>query len=180
MKKWIALLLAVVMVLSMTACGGSGASEEASAAVDMKVAMISDYADITDQSFNQTTYEAMKEYCDANGLECSYYKPSSDNTAERVAMIDAAVADGFNVILMPGYAFGETITQVVDLYPEVTFIALDVSEGDLGEYVLPENFFSAVYQEELCGYMAGYAAVKLGYRRALRLWLSAGHRGRRC
>ena len=26
-----------------------------------------------------------------------------------------------------------------------------------------DNVFSAVYQEELCGYMAGYAAVKLGY-----------------
>ena len=27
----------------------------------------------------------------------------------------------------------------------------------------PSNVYCAVYQEELCGYMAGYAAVKLGY-----------------
>ena len=26
------------------------------------------------------------------------------------------------------------------------------------------NVYCAVYQEELCGYMAGYAAVKLGYK----------------
>ena len=125
--------------------------------------MITDYGDITDQSFNQTTYEACKAFCEANAVEFSYYKPAGDSTAERVAMVDAAVADGFNVIVMPGYAFGETITQTADLYPEVYFIALDVGAGDLGDYTLPENVFCAVYQEELCGYMAGYAAVKLGY-----------------
>jgi len=46
----------------------------------------------------------------------------------------------------------------------VTFIALDVAQGDLGEdYTVPSNVYCAAYQEELCGYMAGYAAVKLGY-----------------
>ena len=47
---------------------------------------------------------------------------------------------------------------------DVKFIALDVSEGDLGGVALGSNVYCAVYQEELCGYMAGYAAVKLGYK----------------
>jgi basic membrane protein A len=125
--------------------------------------MITDYGDITDQSFNQTTYEACKEYCEANGIQFSYYKPAGDSTAERVAMVEKAVDEGYTVIVMPGYAFGETITQTAGEYPDVTFIALDVGEGDLGDYELPSNVYCAVYQEELCGYMAGYAAVKLGY-----------------
>ena len=78
-------------------------------------------------------------------------------------MVEKAVDEGYTVIVMPGYAFGETITQVADEYSDITFIALDVGEGDLGGYTLPENVYCAVYQEELCGYMAGYAAVKLGY-----------------
>ena len=183
MKKILAMLLALCMVLALCACGAKTEApaekpaetpaeapaetvetpEEAPEAPTYKVAMITDYGDITDQSFNQTTYEACKAFCEANAVEFSYYKPAGDSTAERVAMVDAAVADGFNVIVMPGYAFGETITQTADLYPEVYFIALDVSAGDLGDYTLPENVFCAVYQEELCGYMAGYAAVKLGY-----------------
>ena len=137
------------------------------AATDIKVAMITDYGDITDQSFNQTTYEACKAYCDPAGIPFEYYKPAGDSTPERVAMIDAAVADGYNVIVMPGYAFAEAIKQSAENYPTTTFIALDVGEGDLdpnGEgYTLPSNVYCAVYQEELCGYMAGYAAVKLGY-----------------
>ena len=176
MKKFLALILALVMSLSLVACGGSKEetkpteekpteteqpAEETGA--DVSVAMITDYGDITDQSFNQTTYEACKAYCDANGVQFSYYKPAGDSTAERVAMVEAAVDDGYTVVVMPGYAFGETITQVADEYSDITFIALDVGEGDLGDYTLPSNVYCAVYQEELCGYMAGYAAVKLGY-----------------
>ena len=181
MKKILALVLALCMVFALCACGntpadGNKPAEESKApeaaesstpaapeAPAYKVAMITDYGDITDQSFNQTTYEGCKEFCEANGVEFKYYKPAGDSTAERVAMVDAAVADGYNVVVMPGYAFGETITQVADLYPDVKFIALDVSQGDLGDYQIPGNVTCAVYQEELCGYMAGYAAVKLGY-----------------
>ena len=181
MKKILALVLALCMVFALCACGntpadGNKPAEESKApeaaesstpaapeAPTYKVAMITDYGDITDQSFNQTTYEGCKEFCEANGVDFKYYKPAGDSTAERVAMVDAAVADGYNVVVMPGYAFGETITQVADLYPDVKFIALDVSQGDLGDYQIPENVTCAVYQEELCGYMAGYAAVKLGY-----------------
>ena len=177
MKKFLALLLALVMSLSLVACGGGSDTTtdestdteggDTAETASYQVAMITDYGDITDQSFNQTTYEACKEFCDAQGLQFEYYKPAGDSTAERVAQVDAAVADGYNVIVMPGYAFAETIKQTAELYPDVTFIALDVAQGDLdpnGEgYTLPSNVYCAVYQEELCGYMAGYAAVKLGY-----------------
>ena len=57
---------------------------------DVRVAMVTDYGDITDQSFNQTTYEAAKAFCEANGVDFTYYKPEGDSTAERVAMIDKA------------------------------------------------------------------------------------------
>ncbi|MBQ8653606.1 MAG: BMP family ABC transporter substrate-binding protein [Clostridia bacterium] len=156
MKKFVSLLLAISMLLGLVSFA---AADEA----PFRVAMITDYGDITDQSFNQTTYEACKAFCEANNVDFSYFKPAGDSTAERVAMVDAAVDEGYNVIVMPGYAFGATIAETQDLYPEVTFIALDVSEGDLG-VELCDNVFCAVYQEELSGYMAGYAAVKLGYK----------------
>ena len=158
MKKLISLLL----VVSMALCAISFAAADETT---YRVAMITDYGDITDQSFNQTTYEACKAFAEANGVDFKYYKPNGDSTAERVAMVETAVEDGYNVIVMPGYAFGGTIAEVQDMYPDVSFIALDVSEGDLGDGVtLNSNVYCAVYQEELCGYMAGYAAVKMGYR----------------
>ena len=179
MKKILALLLALAMVLSLAACGG----EEKAASGD-KVAMVTDYGDITDQSFNQTTWEACLKFGETTGVEVKYYKPTSNDTAGRVASVELAIAEGHNVIVMPGYAFGGTIAEVSGNYPDVKFIALDVAAGDLLEtavalkgesydynpdnwnltdYVYMDNVYCAIYQEELSGYMAGYAAVKLGY-----------------
>ena len=181
MKRLLAAVLAATMTISMAACGAAPAAPAAApaaapeaapaaeAATDMKVAMITDYGDITDQSFNQTTYEASKAFCEENGLEFTYYKPEGDSDAEREAMVDKAVADGYNVIVMPGYAFANCIYDEAPLYPDVKIVALDVSEGDLTAYGAREfsadNVFSAVYQEELAGYMAGVAAVKMGYKK---------------
>ncbi|MDE6996163.1 MAG: BMP family ABC transporter substrate-binding protein, partial [Lachnospiraceae bacterium] len=67
-------------------------------------------------------------------------------------------------------------------YPDVKFVALDVSAGDIcekgvgegydynpdnwdvTEYYNTDNVYCCTYQEEISGYMAGYAAVKLGYK----------------
>ena len=186
MKKYLALLLALVMSLSLFACGKKeGDDNKDKDKTKYKVAMITDYGDITDQSFNQTTYEACKAFAEKNNIEFKYYKPAGDNTADRVAMIESAVEEGFNVIVMPGYAFGGAIVEAAPQHKDVKFIALDVAKGDLLEagvakagekydynpdnwelekYVDMSNVYCAIYQEELCGYMAGYAAVKLGYK----------------
>ena len=192
MKKFFALLLSLAMVLALVACGQKDPTpdtpdtpDDPQTKVEYKVAMITDYGDITDQSFNQTTYEACKAFAEDNSIEFSYFKPAGDNTADRVAMIEKAVDEGFNVIVMPGYAFGGAIVEAAPEFPDVKFIALDVAAGDLLEtavakagetydyppenwdlnkYVDMSNVYCAVYQEALCGYMAGYAAVKLGYK----------------
>ena len=151
MKKLVSLILAVAMVL----CVLSFASAEET----YRVAMITDSGDITDQSFNQTTYEACKAFCEENGLDFNYFKPTGDSDAERIAQVEAAIDEGYNVIVMPGYLFAAAIGECQPLYPDVKFIALDVSEYDLTSAGVDlsnaNNLFSAVYQEELSGYMAG-------------------------
>ena len=163
MKKRIAaMVLAGAVALSLAPA--YGVTEVKADGADMKIAMVTDSGDITDQSFNQTTYEACKAFAEDNSIEFNYFKPAGDNTADRVAMIEKAIDEDYNVIVMPGYAFGEAIKETAADNDDITFIALDVGAGDLGDdYVVPANLYCAVYQEELCGYMAGYAAVKLGY-----------------
>ena len=182
MKRFFTALLALTMLLTLAtlfACNDTGDQ-----GAEYKVAMVTDYGDITDQSFNQTTWEAVVQFGKDNNIETKYYKPTSNDTAGRVASVELAIAEGYNVIVMPGYAFGGTIAEVSSQYPEVKFIALDVAKGDLLEagvalkgesydynpdnwdlskYVDMSNVYCAIYQEELSGYMAGYAAVKMGY-----------------
>ena len=207
MKKLLALLLALAMIACLfVGCAGddtkepSDDSKEPASSADeskseepsseeptgetYKIAMITDYGDITDQSFNQTTYEACKKFSDENGVDFKYYKPTDNTTAARVASIDQAIEEGYNLIVMPGYAFGAAIVEAAPQNPDTKFFALDVGKGDMLEtavankgetynwdpdsydfdkYVDMSNVYCVVYQEELCGYMAGYAAVKLGY-----------------
>lgn len=199
MKKILALLLALTMVLSLAACGSSEPKNDANAPAEApakapaaeapadseyKIAMVTDYGDITDQSFNQTTWEAVVAFGEDNNMDVKYYKPTTNDTAGRVASIELAIAEGYNLIVLPGYAFGGSLAEVSGEYPDVKFFALDVAEGDLLEggvalkgesydynpanwnltdYVYMDNVYCAIYQEELSGYMAGYAAVKLGY-----------------
>ncbi len=165
MRKFISVLLAGAMIASTML----GTTIVAHADDDVRVAMITDYGDITDQSFNQTTYEACQAWCDENGVDFTYKKPATDADADRESSMEEAIEDGYNVIVMPGYAFAVAIVNVAPIYPDVKFVALDVSEYDLdtaaGGDFAEENVYSAVYQEELAGYMAGYAAVKLGYKK---------------
>ena len=181
MKKRIAaMVLAGAMALSLAPA--YGVTEVKAEAGDMKIAMVTDSGDITDQSFNQTTYEACKAWSEENGSEFNYYKPESDSDEVRNASVDQAVADGANVIVLPGYMFAATIVEQSEMYPDVKFIAPDVSAGDICEkgvgegytynpddyevtdYYNADNVYCCTYQEEISGYMAGYAAVKLGYK----------------
>ena len=182
-RKIMAVLLAAVMAGSLAGCGSTTNKNSADASEEkMKVAMVTDSGDITDQSFNQMTYEACKAWGKENNIEFNYYKPQSDSDEARTASVDQAVADGANVIVLSGYVFAPTVIDESDLYPEVKFLALDVSAGDICEkgigegydynpdhytvtdYYNEDNVYCCTYQEELSGFMAGYAAVMLGYR----------------
>ncbi len=192
-KKIFAVLMAATMVASLVACGSSSteapattetetaaetpaATETAPATdaaattegSDKRIAMITDSGDITDMSFNQTTFEASKAFAEANGVDFQYYKPTEDSDEARTAAFNNAVADNYNVIVVPGYLFAGMIASVAEANPDVTIIALDVSQGDFegaGMTTLPANVCSFTYQEELAGYMAGYAVVKEGYKK---------------
>ncbi len=197
-KKALSLVLASAMVASLVGCGSSSAETETPSAAetstteaaatteaatteaatteaaattdnsDKKIAMITDSGDITDESFNQITWETCVAYGEANGIETQYYKPAEDTDEERINSVDLAIAEGATVVVMPGYLFGPAIAEEQDLYPDVTFIAVDVTEGDIvnlaGENVaLGDNVYICSFQEEQAGYLAGYAAVKDGY-----------------
>ena len=200
MKKILALLLAVVMVLGMVACASKtetpaettttepAATEtteetkteepaaeetteepaEETGAVIQKVALVTDVGTIDDESFNQATWQGVKAYCEANGIEYTYYQPTEDSTEARCISIDQAIKEGANVVVMPGYLFGASIVREQEKYPEVYFIAVDVGAGDLTEdyatyYDPAANVVCATFAEEQAGYLAGYAVVMDGY-----------------
>ena len=183
MKKFIALLLAAMMVFAFTACGG-GSSDEAAdtdsgdAAADVaasyddiddncessdgtyEIAMVTDVGQLKDGSFNQFTWNGVKKYAYDNGLTYKYYQPANGSNAtdeDRMkAMSDAADA-GAKVIVTTGFMQATALEAIAPKYPDVQFIFVD--GGSLDQ----PNVIGITYKEEQAGYLAGYATVMEGY-----------------
>ncbi len=133
-----------------------------------KLALVTDFGTIDDNSLNQACWEGAMAWCEANDVDYAYYQPAIDSTDTLVSSVAQAVAEGANVIIMPGYLFGSILIEAQDIYPDVYFIAVDVSAGDLTydylTYYEPSaNTVCMTFAEEQTGYLAGYAAVMEGY-----------------
>ena len=152
MKKFLSMILVLAALLAIFAVPATAA----------EIALVTDVGTIDDESFNQACWQGVEAYANANSLTYQYYQPAADSDDERLNSIDQAVSDGAKVVVLPGYLFGATVAQAQEMYPDVKFIAVDVSAGDLGTDPL-ENLYCAVFGEEQAGYVAGYAAVKDGY-----------------
>ena len=193
-KRTLSVLLAASMAASMLAgCGSTNGTAETTKAAettaagdaaettaaeagaenkevsgDQMIAMITDSGDITDESFNQITWETCVAYGKEHGIETEYFKPAEDTDEERINSIDLAIAEGATVVVMPGYLFGPAIAEEQEINPDVTFIGIDITDGDVvnlsGEATgVKDNVYICSFEEEQAGYLAGYGAVKDGY-----------------
>ena len=176
-RNFLAVAGAAAAAAALTACGGSSSSTgtassaaasstAASSAAEggaekiVKVALTCDTGTIDDESFNQACWTAVSGYM---GDDCQYYIPEADASDEdRETMIRQAVNDGADVIVCVGYLYGASLAWAADQYPDVKFIAIDVTQGDIGTDAIPSNCYCITFKEEQAGYLAGYAIAKDG------------------
>ena len=170
-RNFLAVAGAAAAAAALTACGGSSsststASSTASSAASeaaskiAKVALTCDTGTIDDESFNQACWSAVSSYM---GDDCQYYIPEADASDEdRETMIRQAVNDGAEVIVCVGYLYGASLAWAAEQYPDVKFIAIDVTQFDIGTDEIPSNCYCITFKEEQAGYLAGYAIAKDG------------------
>ena len=176
-RNFMAVAGAAAAAAALTACGGSSsststassaaASSSATSAAGseaagkiVKVALTCDTGTIDDESFNQACWSAVSAYM---GDDCQYYIPEADASDEdRETMIRQAVNDGAEVIVCVGYLYGASLAWAAEQYPDVKFIAIDVTQGDIGTDSIPANCYCITFKEEQAGYLAGYAITKDG------------------
>ena len=176
-RNFLAVAGAAAAAAALTACGGSSstasststassaAGSTASSAAEggekiVKVALTCDTGTIDDESFNQSCWEAVTSYM---GDDCQYYRPPQEASDEdRETMIRTAVNEGADVIVCVGYLYGASLAWAADQYPNVKFIAVDVTQGDIGTDTIPANCYCITFKEEQAGYLAGYAIAKDG------------------
>ena len=169
-RNFLAVAGAAAAAAALTACtststASSAAASTASSAAEggekiAKVALTCDTGTIDDESFNQSCWEAVTSYM---GDDCQYYLPPQEASDEdRETMIRTAVNEGADVIVCVGYLYGASLAWAADQYPNVKFIAVDVTQGDIGTDTIPANCYCITFKEEQAGYLAGYAIAKDG------------------
>lgn len=182
MKKILALLLALVMALSLFACGKKDSDpqpddnkpvnaddikdEMTSADGKYEIAFVTDVGQLKDKSFNQGTFDGVKLYANANNLSYKYYQPANGDQAtddDRFDAMKAAAENGAKVIVCAGFMQGTALAKAAAEFKDVSFIFVDGwAMADAKGNPLT-NTLGVAFQEEQCGYLAGYAAVKEGY-----------------
>lgn len=142
-----------------TAASGDGAGSGA-----YELALITDVGTIDDKSFNQGSWEGLEKYALEHKITHKYYKPAEKSDQACLDAIDLAVKGGAKLIVTPGFLFEGPVFQAQSKYPDVKFVVIDAEPKDGDVAKIGDNVQAIFYAEEQAGYLAGYAAVKDGYR----------------
>lgn len=190
MKKILALVLALCMVFALCACGAKTEPAPTDVpndddntpavltAADVEdtmtsedgtyaVAFVTDIGQLKDKSFNEGTWNGVKLYAAQNNLSYKYYQPANSNEAtdtDRYDAMKAAVDGGAKVVVCAGFLQGTALTQAAAEFPDTNFVFIDnATPLALKDGTLLTNVASIQFQEEQCGYFAGYAVVSDGF-----------------
>ena len=168
MKKFIALALALVMLLALGACSSKPAGSDTDVPEDvapvegegLKIAIVTSPSGVDDGSFNQDCYEGVLAFIE-NHPESTVTPIQEADIANSVNAVADIVAD-YDVIVTPGFQFGG-ITELAQENPEKLFILIDSfpanPEDPYGDPVLVDNIFAVQYAEQESGFFAGIAAA---------------------
>lgn len=156
MKKFTSrLMVTMVAMMTLVACSSDKSESGSTTESDVKVGMMIGAGSIDDKSFNQGTWEGILKYEDDHeGVKSQYVKANSETTADYLSAADNLIMAGNNVVVAPGYYFGEAITELQTANPEVSFVILD------GEpTTMADNTLAIYFAEEQAGFLAGIAAA---------------------
>ena len=160
MKKLTALLLALVMVFALAACGSSNsapaaegsAAEEAAAPADMKVGFI--FLHDENSTYDLNFMNAAKDACEAEGVEAIIKTnvPEGQECYETAAeLVDA----GCSIVFADSFGHEDDMIQAAKEFPEVQFCHATGTKAHTEGLDNYHNAFASIYEGR---FLAGVAA----------------------
>ena len=138
------------------------------------VIFLADPGAIDDNGFNAYTLSGIREYCEEKDLYYTYLQPESDSDSDRMAVFEKAVEEyNASTVVAIGFLWDAALCQEIPSHPDVKVVFIDADDLYNIDYNYDgiddsidhqDNLAMITFAEQDCGYMAGYAAVKDGYR----------------
>lgn len=186
MKKLIALLLCLSLLVSLAACGQGGQTAETAAftvplddasyvyqaaddAVPLpggaSIALAADAAGI-ESGPDALLWQGIQTFAANFGYtaqSCLYGEGASLATAEDA--LRAAAQSGAALVVCRGEAMAKALFNIQANYPNVHYLLFDDEphSEDYTSYATEASVHCVLFREEQAGYLAGYAAVAEGY-----------------
>lgn len=163
MKKIFLIMLSVMCAL-LCACSNTEQKESNEKTKSPEIAFICDIGDIQDKSYNMGIWKGIEKYAKEKNIGYAYYKSVEKNDLAAEEVIKQAVDDGAKTLVTGGPLFEKTMIKAKEQYPNIKFIAVDcvpiANENDK----VGNNVESISFSEKELGYLAGYSAVKEGFK----------------
>ncbi len=122
---------------------------------------------VDDKSFCQGEWEGIVEYTRENNRTRKYYQATDSSYQSIVVAGDLAARGNAKIILLSSVTLEEAAYELQSKYPNIKFILVDGEPHPVGDKtpVYEPNMLAIAISEEESGFLAGYAAVKDGYRK---------------
>ncbi|HEU5038031.1 MAG TPA: BMP family ABC transporter substrate-binding protein [Nocardioides sp.] len=162
----VAALLAAAL---LAGCGSApdessdGGDSGSSAASDFLPCIVSDAGGFDDKSFNQLSYEGVKQAADELGTDFKAVESNSEN--DYAPNIDSLVSENCNVIVTVGFALAAATKEAAAANPDIKFVLIDdaADGGDDGQTfdgkADESNIKPLLYDTAQAAFLAGYAAA---------------------
>lgn len=159
MKKLWMLLLCVVIIFGLSACGGDKEEETSVSDYTYEIGFLTASSDISidDGDRIETAWNGVRQFAEENGKTYKYYESESAKPSAQVDRVGDAVQEGVKYIVAAGPEVKEGIAEAQKKYKDVKFIYLD---GSLDE--IEDNCVTVRFNPLQAGFLAGYSAVLEG------------------
>lgn len=150
----------LVAAAALAACGDAPEDEAGtdSPSTDFLPCIVSDAGGFDDKSFNQLSYEGVKQAADELGAEMKEVESQTEN--DYGPNLESLVAQGCDTIVTVGFALSAATVESAKANPDIEYILIDdAADNDFDGEKDAENIKPLLYNTAEAAFLAGYAAA---------------------
>ncbi|GAA4076810.1 BMP family protein [Nocardioides kongjuensis] len=163
MKTWkrttAAAAVALMASAALAACGDApDEDKKGSAKSDFLPCIVSDAGGFDDKSFNQLSYEGLKEA--AKELGTDYKDVQSKTDQDYAPNLENLVGQGCDLIVTVGFALSAATVESAKANPDIEYVLIDdAADNDFDGNKDADNIKPILYDTAQAAFLAGYAAA---------------------
>ena len=153
MKKFLAILLAALMLFSFAACGGEKKTDTDAKVSDLKVGFI--FLHDEQSTYDKNFMDAAKAACEEIGVEYAQKTQIPESKDCYDAAIELIEVDGCDIIFADSFGHEAFLMDAAAKYPDVQFCHATGTQAHTSELKNFHNAFASIYEGR---FLAGVAA----------------------